>query len=196
MQSTRTRRQGERHRLSDLIGSLKNADGDMQESILRILRIAYPGEQISIQSCQGNEDYNTGRFSGPYNELQNGLWGDAAYIDEFIATSNHLEPPQDTVVRFVSAPCESKPGHCILSVATKNFRRIFDDIDAWFVQTCASMLSQTWQRRLLSEAIQVKEAFIRGVSHQLRTPIHGILGAAELLAEDLKSGNTEVVSVP
>ncbi|KAL2213928.1 hypothetical protein CC79DRAFT_88828 [Sarocladium strictum] len=195
VQSTRTRRQQERHRLSDLIGSLKNAGEDMQESVLRILRIAYPSEQISIQSCLGNEHYNNGRYSGPYNELQNGLWEDSAYIDEFIASSNHMEPPQDTVVRFVSAPCESKPGHCILAVATKNFRKIFDDIDAWFVQTCASMLTQTWQKRLLSEAIQVKETFIRGVSHQLRTPIHGILGAAELLAEDLQSGNIEKSSL-
>ncbi|KAF9783616.1 hypothetical protein IL306_008743 [Fusarium sp. DS 682] len=49
------------------------------------------------------------------------------------------------------------------------------------------MLTQRWQKRLLTEVMRAKEKFLRGVSHQLRTPIHGILGAAELLTEDLRA---------
>lgn len=86
---------------------------------------------------------------------------------------------------------ESTLGPSLLVVATKDFRHIFDDIDSWFVRTCAGMLSQRWQKRLLAEVMTAKETFLRGISHQLRTPIHGILGAAELLAEDLKSWDSQ-----
>lgn len=188
VQCTRARRQRERHRLAELIATIENVsnDHDSQESVLKILRTAYPDELISIQSS-GSEQFVNSRYSGLPSDLNNGLWEDTAYIDEFIETSNHKDTPKDRVVRIISAQCESKLGHSVLAVATKDFRRIFDDVDAWFIQTCASMLTQIWQKRLLSEAIRAKERFLRGISHQLRTPIHGILGAAELLAEDLKA---------
>ncbi|UKZ84147.1 uncharacterized protein TrAFT101_000068 [Trichoderma asperellum] len=188
VQCTRARRQRERHRLAELIATVENVsdDHDPQDSVLSILRTAYPDESISIQSSEIDQFANS-RHSGLPSDLNNGLWEDTAYIDEFIETSNHSDTPKDRVVRIFSAQCESKLGHSILAVATKDFRRIFDDVDAWFIQTCASMLTQIWQKRLLSEAIRAKEKFLRGISHQLRTPIHGILGAAELLAEDLKA---------
>jgi signal transduction histidine kinase/CheY-like chemotaxis protein len=154
--------------------------------VLKILRIAYPDESITIQSS-GTGQFVNSQYSGLPSDLNNGLWEDTAYIDEFIATSNHDDTPTDRVVRIISAQCESKLGHSVLAVATMDFRRIFDDVDAWFIQSCASMITQVWQRRLLSEAIRAKERFLRGISHQLRTPIHGILGAAELLNEDLKA---------
>jgi CheY-like chemotaxis protein len=44
-----------------------------------------------------------------------------------------------------------------------------------------------WRKRLLVDAINAKEKFLRGFSHQLRTPIHGILGSADLLAEELQA---------
>lgn len=43
-----------------------------------------------------------------------------------------------------------------------------------------------WQKRLLAEVMDAKEKFLRGFSHQLRTPIHGILGSVELLTEESK----------
>lgn len=188
VQCTRARRQRERHRLAELTATVENVsdDHDPQDSVLKILRTAYPDESIDIQSSEADQFFDS-RYSGLPSDLNNGLWEDTAYIDEFIATSNHNDPPKDRVVRIISAQCESKLGHSVLAVATKDFRRIFDDVDAWFIQTCASMLTQIWQKRLLSEAIRAKERFLRGISHQLRTPIHGILGAAELLAEDLKA---------
>ncbi|KAM0464858.1 hypothetical protein ACHAPV_001849 [Trichoderma viride] len=188
VQCTRARRQRERHRLAELIATVENVsdEHDSHDSVLKILRIAYPDESISIQSS-GTGQFVNSQYSGLPSDLNNGLWEDTAYIDEFIATSNHSDTPKDRVVRIVSAQCESKLGHSVLAVATKDFRRIFDDVDAWFIQSCASILTQIWQRRLLSEAIRAKERFLRGISHQLRTPIHGILGAAELLNEDLKA---------
>lgn len=73
---------------------------------------------------------------------------------------------------------------------------MFDDGDAWFVQTCADILSQTWRKALLAEAMIAKEKFLRAFSHQLRTPVHGILGAVELLTEEFKALNTGTGSSP
>ncbi|RGP61393.1 hypothetical protein FLONG3_10549 [Fusarium longipes] len=188
VQCARARRQRERHRLRELIATLQSeADGDdIQEPILQILRQAYPDEFVTLQSTDADAyDMNV-----PYpatTDLKHGLWEDDEYIEDFIATSNCNEPPKDRVVRYISARCESKLGPSVLVVATKDFRRIFDDIDSGFVQACATLLTQRWQKRLLSEVMRAKEKFLRGVSHQLRTPIHGILGAAELLIEDFRA---------
>lgn len=187
IQCARARRQRERHRFVELIAAVQQEpDGDdIQEPILRILRQAFPDESISLQST--GIDQSTVAYPATTSDLKHGLWEDDEYIEDFIANSNFDEPPKDRVVRFISAQCETKLGPSVLVVATKDFRRIFDDVDSWFVHTCATMLTQRWQKRLLTEVMRAKEKFLRGVSHQLRTPIHGILGAAELLTEDLKA---------
>lgn len=187
IQCARARRQRERHRFVELIAAVQQEpDGeDVQEPILRILRQAFPDESISLQST--GTDQSTIPYPATTSDLKHGLWEDDEYIEDFIANSNFDEPPKDRVVRFISAQCETKLGPSVLVVATKDFRRIFDDVDSWFVHTCATMLTQRWQKRLLTEVMRAKEKFLRGVSHQLRTPIHGILGAAELLTEDLRA---------
>ncbi|KAF5557149.1 histidine kinase [Fusarium phyllophilum] len=187
IQCARARRQRERHRFVELIAAVQQEpDGeDVQEPILRILRQAFPDESISLQST--GTDQSTVPYPATTSDLKHGLWEDDEYIEDFIANSNFDEPPKDRVVRFISAQCETKLGPSVLVVATKDFRRIFDDVDSWFVHTCATMLTQRWQKRLLTEVMRAKEKFLRGVSHQLRTPIHGILGAAELLTEDLRA---------
>jgi signal transduction histidine kinase len=59
---------------------------------------------------------------------------------------------------------------------------------------CAASLCRYWQDRALKEALRAKETFLRGITHQLRTPIHGILGSVELLTEELKSRNVVTVT--
>ncbi|CAG7564465.1 unnamed protein product [Fusarium equiseti] len=189
VQCARARRQRERHRLNELIATLqREPEGDdVQEPILRVLRQAYPDESVTLQSAGTDSFDHNVPYPATASDLKHGLWEDDEYIEEFIATSNCEEPPSDRVVRYISAQCQSKLGSSVLVVATKNFRRIFDDVDSWFVHTCATLLTQRWQKRLLSEVMRAKEKFLRGVSHQLRTPIHGILGAAELLTEELRA---------
>lgn len=189
VQCTRARRQRERRRLADLIASVEdsNQSQDSHESVLRILRAAYPSEIIRIQSSDADRCDVNGPDTVLPPGLKNGLWEDADHVDEFIATSNHHATPTDRIVRLMSSQCDTELGHSLLVVGTKDFRRIFDDVDAWFLQACANLITQIWQRRLLTEATSAKENFLRGISHQLRTPLHGILGAAELLSEDLKA---------
>ncbi|KAI1848159.1 hypothetical protein JX266_005872 [Neoarthrinium moseri] len=187
----RARRQRERHRMTERLAQAQaQTDGATpEEPILRILRDTYPDAVIGLQSSKAAKIEVDGRDPISPSDLEDGLWEDIDYLDEFIENSNHLEFPCNRVVRIIAAPCDSISGQSLLVVGSKDMRLVFDDIDSWFVQTCAVMLSQTWQKRLLAEALVAKEKFLRGFSHQLRTPIHGILGSAELLAEELKQTN-------
>jgi signal transduction histidine kinase len=45
------------------------------------------------------------------------------------------------------------------------------------------MVSQMWQKYQPVEAMTMKEKFLRGFPHQIRTPLHDILGSVELLTE-------------
>ena len=68
---------------------------------------------------------------------------------------------------------------------------IFDDVDSSFVHMAAQMFCRGRQNLALREALRAKEDFLRGITHQLRTPIHGILGSVELLAEELEIAKVE-----
>ena len=191
IQCARARRQRERHRMSELVSTAqREIDAEAsEEPIFRILKTTYPDAVISLQSSIDSYIEVEGCSPILLSDLEDGVWEDVDYLDDFIASSNHRDFPATRVVRVITAQCESIPGPSLLVVASKDFRLVFDDVDAWFVQTCAAMLSQLRHKQLLMEVMRAKERFLQGISHQLRTPIHGILGSVELLAEELKSWN-------
>jgi signal transduction histidine kinase/CheY-like chemotaxis protein len=171
-----------------LAAALEETDAAVsEEPVMRMLQTAYPDAVVSLQTCKAGRVELRGQDPVLLADFSDHLWEDIDHIDEFIATSNHLEPPDDRIIRAIAVPCESVSGHSFLVVGSKDFRQIFDDIDTWFVEKSASIISQMWHKRLLAEVMVAKEKFLRGFSHQLRTPVHGILGSVELLAEDLKS---------
>ncbi|KAI1324793.1 histidine kinase HHK3 [Xylariaceae sp. FL0255] len=189
IQCTRARRQRERQRMTQLLATAQekmDAATD-EESVFQLLQTTYPNADISLQPLSACSIVVDGRDPIPIADLDNGMWEDTAFLDDFIANSNYQDLPRDRTARLLSARCDSVSGRSLLIVATKDFRSVFDDIDSWFIQACAMLCSQIWNKRLLAEAMKTKEKFLRGFSHQLRTPIHGILGSAELLAEELRS---------
>lgn len=187
IQCARARRQRERRNMSELISTAQIEVEKVvsDEPILRILRVIYRDATITLQSSKSGLIEIEGGAPVSSTEFEDGLWEDTDYIDDFIANANHLAFPFNRTLRVMQAPCDIMSGPSLLVVASKDFRLVFDDVDAWFIQTCASMLSQIWHKRLLTEVMKAKEKFLRGVSHQLRTPIHGILGSVELLAEEM-----------
>ncbi|KAG5982022.1 hypothetical protein E4U55_002412 [Claviceps digitariae] len=189
VQCARTRRQRERRHMLELIAAAQSEADELmsQEPVLKILKATYGNAQISLQSSDASHIVVEGRGPVPLADIKDGLWEDVGYLDDFIDKSNHREFPSTRVVRALAFPCEIASGPALLVVASKDFRLVFDDIDSWFTQTCANMLSQIWHKHLLAEVIKAKESFLRSISHQLRTPIHGILGSVELLAEELAS---------
>ncbi|KAK2616407.1 hypothetical protein QQS21_000648 [Conoideocrella luteorostrata] len=200
IQCARARRQRERRQMSDFISAVQLEMGTVvsEEPVFRILKATYENAVISLQSSKAGHIKIEGRDPLLLSDFGGGLWEDTGYIDDFIANTNQRDFPSNKVVRVITAPCEVISGLSLLVVASKDFRLVFDDIDAWFIQACANMLSQIWHKRLLAEAMTAKEKFLRGISHQLRTPLHGILGSVELLAEELKlqTGGGHATSSP
>lgn len=189
LHAVRARRQRERRQMTELLASaqLKLDKVVSEEPVFQILRSTYPNATIQLQRTKATYVDLEGRKPILMSDMEGGLWEDAEYLDELIADSNHEELPTTHVVRIISAPCETTSGSSLLMVALNDFHYVFDDVDAWFLEKCAGLISQTWRKRLLSEALKAKEKFLRGFSHQVRTPIHGIIGSADLLAEEIQS---------
>ncbi|PYI16625.1 hypothetical protein BO99DRAFT_404992 [Aspergillus violaceofuscus CBS 115571] len=175
--------------MSDLLTTARREleKGVSADPVFRILQTIYPKAVVKSQPTTATHVEMEARNPLLMSDLEGGLWEDIEYLDALIAEANHQPLPTTKTVRVLAAPCESANGPALLMVGTKDFQHIFDDVDSWFVQSCAGLISQLWRNRLLAEAINAKEKFLRGISHQLRTPIHGILGSADLLAEELEA---------
>jgi signal transduction histidine kinase len=195
--SARSRRQRERRRMQDLLAQAQikcDMEHNMEDEILAILRTIYPSSIASIRTSQNDRiDIGDGtRF--PISEIESNLWEDCDYFDYIIREHNHQDPVASKTIRSIVAPCVNTTTPTYLVVGCNDFRVVFDDVDAWFVQMCSAILGRFWQNRALKEALTAKEAFLRGITHHLRTPIHGILGSVDLLSEELKSRNILEVS--
>lgn len=190
--SARARRQRERRRMLELLSQAQQHCDDhvnMEEAIPRMLQDVYPNTEVSINLITDGQATLNGGTSFRTCELEQGLWEDTAYFDYAIENLNHSDMTAPRAVRVIAAQCTSQRAAMFLVVASNDLKMVFDDIDSWFVHMCANILCRYWQGRALQEALSAKETFLRGITHQLRTPIHGILGSVELLTEELKSRN-------
>ena len=188
--SVRARRQRERRRLQELLTIAHKRceeDVDMEEAIPALLREVCPSTTVDIHRTTEEQITLDGGTVFRTAELENGLWEDCEYFDYMIEALNNQAMVAPRVVRVISSQCASQRIPTFLLVGSKDFRIVFDDVDSWFVSMCATILCRYWQNRALKEAIAAKETFLRGITHQLRTPIHGILGSTELLTEELKA---------
>ncbi|KAJ1326193.1 two-component system, NarL family, sensor histidine kinase BarA [Microdochium nivale] len=189
VQCTRARRQRVRREMSDLLlKAQKRVDEpDSERHVFEILSEIYPAANVSLQPYKGGDVHVDGLEPIPLGDIEDGIWEDVDFLDAFIAHSNHQGLPTDRIVRLLTVQCESVSGASLLSVTSKDYRHVFDDVDSWFLQSCANVLTSIWQRRLLTEAMKAKERFLCGFSHHLRTPLHVILSSVELLAEEMKT---------
>lgn len=192
IQSARLRRQKERRQMLELLAEAEKQCSKgvkMEEYIPEMLRTKYPTASVRICKSAAGEILLEGGTVVKTDELQSGLWEDTDYFEQVIQDSNHRDMVAPRIVRVIAVQCASQRMPTFLVVGSQDFRDVFDDIDSWFVMMCASLLCRDWQSRALREALDAKETFLRGITHQLRTPIHGILGSVELLTEEMKSRN-------
>jgi len=191
--SKRATRQRERRRMQELLDRVQKQCDErdehegFEEVVLETLRQLYPASTVALQRSHSHHVSFGGQFEIPIDDFEHGLWEDVEYFDYLIENLNHQELVAPRVVRVIGAECEHAPVPAFLAVGSMDFRLVFDDIDAWFVQRLAALLGRMWHSHALREAQATKETFLRGITHQLRTPIHGILGSVELLFEELKS---------
>lgn len=190
--SARGRRQRERKRMQEALTELQilaERGVDMEKAVLETISLVYPGSTVAIHRSTSGAICLEGGTNIQLADLDHGLWEDCDYFDYVIEELNHRDLIAPRPVRVIAAQCASQRTPTYLSVGSRDFRDVFDDIDSWFVHMCAAVLCRHWQSRILKEALAAKESFLRGITHQLRTPIHGILGSIELLTEELKARN-------
>ncbi|KAJ4371573.1 hypothetical protein N0V83_004792 [Neocucurbitaria cava] len=195
--SAKARRQRERRRMQEVLDQaqkLCDEGVDMTEAIPKILQEYYPDTTVGVHRTVDGQIVLDGGTVFKTVELEHGLWEDTEQCDYIIERHNNQIMVSSRVIRIIAAQCTSQRIPTFLVVGCKDFRRVFDDVDAWFVHMCATILCTYWQSGLLKEALEAKETFLRGITHSLRTPIHGILGSVELLTEELKSRNVVPIS--
>ncbi|KAI0133967.1 hypothetical protein BJ170DRAFT_180910 [Xylariales sp. AK1849] len=182
---TRQRRFKERQQMAELLAMLQNNTevAAYEAAALDVIAQAYPRSKVSLRALIDGQIPIEGRPGILVSEVHEGLWEDTGFIEHAIKSSNFRQIQANQTVRAVVARCGSSNKYIV--VETQEVHYVFDDFDAWFITSSASTIADTLQSRLLQQALDAREIFLRGITHQLRTPIHGILGSAEILAEEL-----------
>ncbi|KAK7954262.1 histidine kinase HHK3 [Apiospora saccharicola] len=183
---TRQRRLKRRQEMNEMLATFRSAiggDDHHETAALAMVQQVYPEAHVSLQSANEGNIKLIGRPDIAYSDISEGVWEDTEFIDSIIQTSNYKDLKTTQTVRAIVARCGSFDKYLV--VASNEIQHVLDDFDAWFVSKIAEITATTMQNHLLKQALHARETFIRGITHQLRTPIHGVLGSVELLSEEL-----------
>jgi hypothetical protein len=168
----REARRQQRQVMADLVAQTHKytSPAAVKDHVLNILAQVYPEAVIDIQDAPSNNTVSLpNHVPVNYADFQDGLWEDSGRIEHLIVTQNHSELASDSTIRAIAHPCQRIPTTKYLVLASTNVQFVFDDVDSWFVEKCASMMADSTQETRLREALTAKEAFLRGITHQLRT---------------------------
>lgn len=110
---------------------------NMEEEIPKMLQQTYPGMEVHIIQTMDGRIVLEGGTVIPTCELEQGLWEDTDYFDYAVNKLNHLDLTATRAVRAIAAQCASQRIPTFLVVSCNDLKIIFDDVDSWFVQTCA-----------------------------------------------------------
>ncbi|KAF4537396.1 Histidine kinase hhk3p [Lasiodiplodia theobromae] len=194
---SRINRQRQRQAMGDTLSRIKSkaTQNTVEDLVKQALRDIYPGASVTLQDSDDGtielEDRPPISFE---DDVQDCLWEDTEFLETLIRTSNHRRLESFQTIRAMVARCQRQPIPRFLVVSFKEVQLVLDDVDAWFVESCAIILFDHYHERLLAEALKAKDIFLRGITHQLRTPIHGILGSVELLGEELFAPPENILS--
>lgn len=185
----RQNRMREKEQKLELLIKLKEekevSQTDLQDRLIALIKSFYPDASVTIQTSSDHVLSLGGDVKINFNVVRAGLWEDTQLIHSLIRTANHAKLHSSQTVRSIVSKCGSF--NVFVVVASCDVQHVFDDYDAWFIETCGQVMTDFIHRRDLKEALLAKEAFLRGITHQLRTPIHGVLASSELLGEVLAS---------
>lgn len=185
---SREARKQQRHRMACLLAEARveaRGSENAEECILGIIREVYPDTSVDVQTSPYGRIRLPNHADVDYEDFECGLWEDGPFIEKLIVGYNHTKLETTETVRAIAYPCHTYLEARYLVVASNQVQNVFDDVDAWFIESCATQLRHAIQDSHLKEALRAKEMFMRGITHQLRTPIHGVLVSCELLAEEL-----------
>ncbi|KEF52494.1 uncharacterized protein A1O9_11336 [Exophiala aquamarina CBS 119918] len=184
----------EKERKMELLMQLKEerhvVEPQLRAKLDDLIKSFYPEASISTQTSSEQLICLQDGAKIHFSDVKAGLWEDTGFINELIKTGNHSRLSSSQTVRAIVSKCGSSD--MFLVVASCDIQHVFDDYDAWFIEGCSQIITDFIHRQDLQEALLAKEEFLRGITHQLRTPIHGVLASSELLAEVLSSPNLSI----
>ncbi|KAK6495260.1 hypothetical protein TWF481_003288 [Arthrobotrys musiformis] len=189
IERTRSMRLAERERLTSILGNLTKTASPktIKEMALRTLQETYPFASVSVQSQQnGQISLKNRQTPVPYHEFRENIWEDDEGVNNWITGHNntpYIKSKCDPSVRAIAFRMKSDPKSYVV-VETSEMKQIFDEVDSWFVGAVTLLVCNTIQEELLNQTMHAKSRFLRGISHELRTPIHAILSSCELLIEE------------
>lgn len=192
LRQSRTR---EKEKKLELLMGLKGekdvSEADFKARLIELIKSFYPEASVSIQTSHDHV-LNLGEgVKINFSTVKSGLWEDTRLIYELIKTGNHAKLKSSQAARAIVSKCGSF--NVFVVVASCDVHHVFDDYDSWFIEACGQVMTDLIHRQDLQEALLAKDAFLRGITHQLRTPIHGMLASSELLGEVLASPNMSIV---
>ncbi|KAK6347616.1 hypothetical protein TWF718_005455 [Orbilia javanica] len=191
IERTRSMRLAERERLTAILGHLTKTatPKTIKEDALRVLRETYPFASVSLQNHQnGHLSLRNRQMPISYSDFRDNIWEDDASVNNWITGHNnapYMRSDCDPSLRAIAFRMKSDPRSYIV-VETSDMKHIFDEVDSWFVGAVTLLICNTIQEELLHQTMHAKSLFLRGISHELRTPIHAILSSCELLIEENK----------
>lgn len=144
---------------------------DAEKRILDVVKQVYGEACVKFVEPSGEQIPLPAHAPIELCEINDGLWEDTEAIEELIRNSNHKTLRTLHTVRAIIHQVQTYPVVRYLVVASTQVQLVYDDVDAWFIQACAMSLGKIIQERIFGEALMVKERFLRGITHQLRTPI-------------------------
>lgn len=193
--SLRQSRTREKEKKLELLVGLKAekdvSEADFKARLIELIKSFYPEASVSIQTSHEHVLNFGGDVRINFNAVKSGLWEDTRLIYELIKDGNHAKLQSSQAARGIVSKCGSF--NVFVVVASCEVHHVFDDYDAWFIEACGQVMTDFIHRQDLQEALLAKDAFLRGITHQLRTPIHGVLASSELLGEVLASPDMSIV---
>jgi hypothetical protein len=159
----------------------------VRDHVLNILAQVYPDAVVDVQDAPLNDLIRLPHHAPvDYDDFHDGLWEDSEHIEHLIVTQNQNEITTGSTVRAIAHPCQRMPIMKYLVLASKNVQFVFDDVDSWFVEKCASLMANSTQENRLREALTAKDAFLRGITHQLRTRKYPALCSCAFYTNDIR----------
>ena len=183
--------QARQRQFRELLSELSSPDADpltIRDRALHALNLAYPDCRIGLVNAVNGHLALEGEAAVPLNDFQGSLWENQTLVDEWYAAENHERTNGFIPGRTTRATACHVNGDEYLVLATSLIPEIYKrDADVLFLRATASLLAKGVQERLLKEALQSKESFLRDVQHSLRTSLNGVLSASEMLLDDVSS---------
>jgi signal transduction histidine kinase len=180
-------------------GDAKEAGWDLREQFLKHLQRRYPqgkvfsfdvsGTALTSESTDENSSVTVGvtggnpRFSGPKKRHRKGK-GRPLTLEKDAEKLTKIFPGARSIVFYPMWDArQNRWFSAFFAWTTKSTHMFTAWADLTYIHTFCNSIMMEVHRLDIEKETQVKSNLVSSISHELRSPLHGILGSAELLSD-------------